>query len=88
MILYTILLKICFLLYTLLLYIYKYYFIILKILHIILRTLLEHSSLKSAQNLRTLKACPKNDVLIKRKECIFMKKKILIFKKQQQWLKI
>ena len=55
-------------------YIYIYYYIILKIIHITLRTLLEHSSLKSAQNLRTLKACPKNDVLIKRKECIAVKK--------------
>ena len=65
----TILLKTCLLLYTLLLYIYEYYYIILKIIHITLRTLLEHSSLKSAQNLKTLKACPKNDVLIKQKEC-------------------
>ena len=46
-------------------YIHIYYCIILKIIHFTLRTILEHSILKSALSLGTLKACVKNDVLIK-----------------------
>ena len=43
---------------------YVFYYFISKIICIRVQ---EHSTLETAQNQRTLKACPKNDVLVKKK---------------------